>query len=337
MNYGTSANKTNLVKLGGSNLMVSPICLGTMTWGQQNTEIEGMEQLDYAIKECGINFIDTAEMYLVPTKAETQGMTDKIIGKWLKSYDRSKIILATKVAGYSDRLLYLPGRNGKGSRVSKEQILVSVEESLKRLQTDYIDLLQIHWPDRYVPLFGDDSYSYNNEREFVSFQEQLETLHDLVKCGKVRAIGVSNETPYGVMKFSELSNRLNLSKMISIQNSYSLLNRNDFERKYAQPDCPSTARLNLFPGYMARYKQSLAQEAVKEYSLLANKYSLTPSELSLAWCYSRKHVASTIIGATSMTQLKENIQAFNKKDSITTEVEDAIKIIYKRFKDPSKL
>ena len=174
------------IPLGSSDLIVSKICLGTMTWGQQNTEAEGIEQMDVAFNEYGINFMDTAEMYPVPTKPETQGKTDRIIAKWLKGRNRSKVVLASKVSGASERITWLPGRNGDGARVSKKDIIVSVDESLKRLETDYIDLVQIHWPDRYVPLFGGATYDQKLERDYYSFEEQLTALDDLIKAGKVR-------------------------------------------------------------------------------------------------------------------------------------------------------
>lgn len=280
--------------------------------------------------------------------------------------DRSKVILASKVAGNSPNLTYMPGRNGKPTQVSKDQIEVSVDESLKRLGTDYIDLLQIHWPERYVPLFGSGSYNISLEREAVSFEEQLLALEGLVKAGKVRFIGLSNETPYGIMKFKQTAKELGISaQIVSIQNSYSLIVRSDFENglsevcsprhenvgllaysplaggiltgKYARDDCPPTSRLNLFPGYMGRYKQSLAQQAVAEYCTIAEKAGLTATELALAWCYKQPLVASSIIGATSMQQLKENIGAFGNMDKITDEVVFLIEDVYKRFRDPAKV
>jgi aryl-alcohol dehydrogenase-like predicted oxidoreductase len=315
-----------------------------------------------AFKEYGINFLDSAEMYPVPTKAETTGRTDLIIGKWLKTMNRQEVILASKVAGPG--IPWLAGRDGQGSRVSASQIAVSVDESLKRLSTDYIDLLQIHWPDRYVPIFGAQGYNASLERDAISFEEQLIALDKLVKAGKVRHIGVSNESPYGVMKFSQVAKDLGLSKMVTIQNSYSLLVRNDFENslaevcsprnenigllaysplaggiltgKYAKPDCPATARLNLFEGYMARFKQSLAVSAVAEYVEIAESVGLAATELALAWCYKQPHVASTIIGATSVKQLRENIDAYGKMDMIDDVVTSRINDVYKRFKDPAK-
>lgn len=349
--------------LGSSDLNVSKICLGTMTWGEQNTEEEGIEQLNAAFHEYGINFLDTAEMYPIPTKAETQGATDRIISKWLPTMKRSDVILATKIAGPG--IKWLAGRNGENSKVSKEQVEVSIDETLKRLGTDYVDLLQIHWPDRYVPLFGAASYNMSLERDASSFEEQLLALDSLVKKGKVRNIGLSNETPYGVMKFSQVASQLGLSKMVSIQNSYSLITRADFESgltevcsprnenvglmaysplaggiltgKYARDDCPPTSRLNLFEGYMARYKQSLSVKAVAEYAEIAESIGLTPTELALVWCYKQPHVTSTIIGATSMSQLRENIKAYQKLDLLDDAVLSRINDVYKRLKDPAKI
>ncbi len=350
--------------LGRSNLKVSKVCLGTMTFGQQNSEAEACQLLDFAFNEYGINFLDTAEMYPIPTKESTQGATDRIIGKWLKSKDRSKIVLATKVCGYGgDRLMWMPGRNGKSPRVSSSEIFISVEESLKRLQTDYIDLLQIHWPDRYVPLFGAPPYDMNLEREAISFEEQLEALNELVKSGKVRYAGVSNETPYGLMRFMQLAETRGLIHMVSIQNSYSLLVRSDFESgltevcsprnehvsllafsplaggiltgKYAQATPNPSSRFNLFPGYMERYQQSLAQAAVAEYVKVAEKARMTPTELALGFCYTRPHVASTIIGATTLSQLRENLKAWEKRSGITPEILAEINAVYKRFRDPA--
>ena len=337
-----------------------------MTFGQQNTRDEAHDQLNIAFDKYGINILDTAEIYPVPTKAETQGRTDEYISSWLKNRNRNEVIIATKVAGASPNLLYLPGRDGSATRVSKSQIRLSVESSLKRLGTDYIDLIQIHWPDRYVPMFGQDGYRYELERnDEISFHEQLEAFNELIQEGKIRYLGVSNETPYGVMKFCEMSRKYNLPKIVSIQNSYSMLTRSEFESgglcevcspknenvgllpysplaggiltgKYMKSSCEGS-RLTLFEGYMARYKQSLAQDAVKLYCDIADKFNLTPTELALAWCYSRPHVASTIIGATTNKQLKENIEAYDKISKITDSVLEEIQNVYKRYRDPSKL
>lgn len=206
--------------LGSSKLSISKVTLGTMTWGQQNTESEGHAQLDMAFKEYGVNMLDTAEMYPVPTNANTQGATDRTIASWLKKcgISRDKIVIATKVAGPG--ITWLPGRDGQNSRVREKDILVSVDESLKRLGVDYIDLLQIHWPDRYVPIFGQSIYNRTLERDSTSFEEQLVALSKLIKAGKVRHVGLSNETPYGIMKFAASAEKLGLSPFISLQNSY---------------------------------------------------------------------------------------------------------------------
>lgn len=352
-------------KLGNSDLMVSKVCLGTMTFGQQNTLEEGSAQLDMAVNEYGVNFIDTAEAYSVPMRAETQGATDRIIGKWMKTQDRSKIILATKVCGYAPGIKYMPGRNGASCRLTKEQILASVDASLERLGTDYVDLLQLHWPDRYVSLFGGAAYDLKQERDYVSFEEQLRALEILIKGGKVRHIGVSNETPFGVTKFTQAAKDFGLPKIVSIQNSYSVLVRSDYEAglvevcsprhenvgllaysplcgglltgKYRDPEASKTSRLNLFDGYMERYKQSIAQEAVEKYCTAAQQHNMTPSELALGWCYNQPHVASTIIGATTLPQLKENLDAYSKRSRVAEEAVVAdIAAIYKRYRDPSR-
>ena len=348
--------------LGKSDLMVSDVCLGTMTWGKQNTLEEGVRQLEMAVDEYGINFIDTAEMYPIPTEAETQGKTDETIGAWLKKRGRrDDVVLASKICGASERITWVRG-DGRGTRVTEADIVEGVEASLKRLGTDYLDLLQIHWPDRYVPLFGSGTYDASLEREAVPFVEQLQALKKLVDQGKVRHVGVSNETPYGVSKFiHEHEKESSLPRICSIQNSYSLLVRSDFESgltetcaqtdvgllaysplaggiltgKYGGAQAPKGARLNLFPGFMDRYAQSLAKEAVAEYEKVATAYNLTPAQLALKWCYSRPHVASTLIGATSMDQLRENIDAFFL-DELPEDCLDAVADVYSRYRDPSK-
>ncbi|EIE26615.1 Aldo/keto reductase [Coccomyxa subellipsoidea C-169] len=328
-----------------------------MTWGVQNTEADAHTQLSYAINDSGVNFIDTAEIYPVPPSAETQGKTDEYISTWLKSQARDKVILATKVAGYGNKYLR---KNGEQTRITAEQVEESVEGSLRRLKTDYIDLLQIHWPDRYVPLFGAAAYDPVNEREDVPFEEQLKALEKVVKAGKVRYIGVSNETSYGVMRFVQLAEQLGLPKIVSIQNSYSLLVRSGFETDLAEVCAPTKtnvgllaysplaggslsgkyidgpaegSRFTLFPGYMERYTKSLAKQAVGEYAQVAQKHGLTPTQLALAWCKSRWNVASTIIGATSLEQLKENIGAFDI--DLSEEALKDIDRVYKQFRDPT--
>ncbi|KAK9814171.1 hypothetical protein WJX72_001597 [[Myrmecia] bisecta] len=350
------AGASHRVKLGTSDLHVSECCLGTMTWGVQNTEQEAHEQLSYAIDQ-GINFIDTAEMYPIPPSKETQGRTDRYIASWLKNQKREDLILATKVAGHGNKYL----REGKETRVTPSQIEQSVEDSLKRLGTDHIDLLQVHWPDRYVSLFGGAAYDPANERDDIPFDRQLRGMAAVVKSGKVRYIGVSNETSYGVMRWIQASEQLGRPRIVSIQNSYSLLVRVPFDTdlaetcaprqcnvgllaysplaggalsgKYMSGTAPEGARLTRFPGYMERYNKSQARTATGEYMKVAEKHGISAVELALAWCKQRWQVASTIIGATSMTQLKENIGAFDIK--LSEECLADVEEVYKRFRDPT--
>ena len=232
------------VQLGDSDLEVSSCCLGTMTWGMQNTEEEAHQQLDYSW-ERGINFLDTAEIYPVPPAKETQGLTDKYIGSWLKSRNnRDDVVLASKVSGYG-RQTYLR-KDGSLPRVNEKNVVESVDSSLQRLGVDHIDLLQVHWPDRYVPLFGAQSYDAGEEREGdIPFDEQLEALKKVIDAGKVRYIGVSNETSYGVMKFCQLAESSGLPKIHTIQNSYSLLVRGGFETDLAEVCAPRQCNVSL--------------------------------------------------------------------------------------------
>lgn len=349
------------MQLGDSDLSVSACCLGTMTWGKQNTEAEAHAQLSYAWDMYGINFMDTAEMYPIPTEATTQGLTDRYIGTWLRGRKREDVVLASKVCGYSERSGYLRNPQ-RTTRVTRDQVVESVDASLKRLQTDHMDLLQIHWPDRYVPLFGMSSYDKKFERqEDVPFDEQLRGLEEVIKAGKVRYVGVSNETSYGVSSFAHAASAAGLPKIQTIQNAYSLLVRVPFETDLAETcrrhnvsllaysplaggmlsgkynnladEQLKGARFNLFPGYMARYKQSLVQEAVGEYEKVAKAHGMTCTELALAWCKSRWFVASTIIGATTIEQLKENLAAFDKPLSDAALADVAA--LYKRYRDPT--
>lgn len=304
---------------------VSEICLGTMTFGEQNSLAEAHEQLDYAIQN-GVNFIDTAEMYPVPGKPETQGRTEEYVGKWLKNQQRDKLFIATKVAGPSRGFSWI---RGGPKALDRENIFSAIDSSLKRLQTDYVDLYQLHWPDRNVPMFGQSFFDPKLEHDTVPILEQLEVLSDLVKSGKVRHIGLSNETPWGICKFLQLSEKHGLPRIISTQNAFNPINR-VFEYglseichrenmgllaysplgfgmltgKYGNGE---TGRLTLFPQFGQRYHKQNVAEAVSNYCDLAKKLGISPAELSLAFVRSRQFVASTIIGATSMTQLKENI------------------------------
>jgi aryl-alcohol dehydrogenase-like predicted oxidoreductase len=315
-------------KLGNTELEVSLICLGTMTYGEQNNEKEAHEQLDYSLSK-GINFIDTAEMYAIPPREETQGTTEQIIGNWLsKRKDREKIIIATKVAGPG--MEYLRG----GSSLSKKHILQAADDSLKRLQTDYIDLYQVHWPERKTNFFGRLGYEYSNEMG-VSIEETLDAMSMLVKSGKVKYIGISNETPWGTNKYLQLTKDAGYEKIISIQNPYSLLNRiyevglaeisqhenigllaysplgfGQLTGKYINKTEENT-RLGLYGDWFTRYSNENCINAVKEYSKIANKYNISLTHLALAFVNTRPFVASNIIGATTMKQLKENIESID--------------------------
>ncbi|EOY06055.1 NAD(P)-linked oxidoreductase superfamily protein isoform 1 [Theobroma cacao] len=352
-------------KLGDSDLQISEITLGTMTFGEQNTEKEAHEMLSYAF-ENGINALDTAETYPIPMRKETNGRTDLYIASWLKSQPRDKVILATKVSGYSERSTYLRD-NAKVLRVDAANIRESVEKSLKRLNTDYIDLLQIHWPDRYVPLFGEYFYNYSKWRPSIPFVEQLEAFQELIDEGKVRYIGVSNETAYGVMEFVHAAKVEGLPKIVSIQNSYSLLVRRfevdlievchpnncnigllsysplgggTLSGKYLDinSEAAKKGRLNLFPGYMERYNKSISKEATIQYIETAKKHGLTPVQLALGFVRDRPFMTSSIIGATSVDQLKEDIDAFlTTERPLLPEVMEDIEAVFKRYKDPAIL
>lgn len=314
----------NITTLNGQ--PVSKICLGTMTWGEQNTEAEAHAQIDYAL-EHGINFMDTAEMYPVPPKAETQGRTEAYIGTWFaKTGNREKWILATKAAGGSRAMDYLRG----GPRLNRAHIIEAVEDSLKRLQTDYIDLYQMHWPDRNVNMFGQLNYVHQ-EADETPVEETLRALEELVTSGKVRSVGVSNETPWGIMQYLRHAEREGLPKIVTTQNAYNLLNR-VFEinlaevahredvallaysplamglltGKYRNGARPEKSRLTIFERFV-RYGSKEAIAATEAYCALAEARGLTPTQLALAFVNSRPFVLSNIIGATTLEQLAENI------------------------------
>ncbi|MEO8137822.1 MAG: aldo/keto reductase [Betaproteobacteria bacterium] len=332
-------------KLGRTELNVSRICLGTMTWGQQNTEAEAHAQLDYATAN-GVNFIDAAEMYPVPTRADTQGRTEQYIGTWLKRQARDKIVLATKVAGPARQVTWI--RNGP--QLSGSQIEAAIDTSLARLQTDYVDLYQIHWPERYTPLFGEWQFDPEKDRpEATSIREQLEAFGRIVKAGKVRYIGLSNETPYGVMQFVRVADELGLPRAASIQNAYSLVNR-AFEQaltevvhheqvpllaysplafgqltgKHRNGFAPNS-RLALFDGktFGTRYRRPALAAAMQPYFDLAGRIGMSPATLALAWVNSRWFVGANIIGATTLEQLTENIAsaAVTLPQEAVTEIE----------------
>ncbi len=315
--------------LPNTDIKVSKICLGTMTYGQQNTEAEAHEQLDYAIDQ-GINFLDTAEMYSIPGRKETQGSTERYIGSWLKDQKREDLVVATKITGPMPYFNYIRDNLG----FSREVIHSALEQSLKRLQTDYVDLYQLHWPERNVNFFGQRNYTHKeNEPWTDNFREVIETLDGLVKEGKIRHYGVSNETSWGVMRQLEESRNTGLTRCKTIQNPYSLLNRT-FEinlaevslrenvgllaysplafgvlsGKYLGGKLPEKSRIKLFPNY-SRYSNPQALALTEKYKEMADRHGMSLTHLSLAFVNQRPFVTSNIIGATTMEQLKENISS----------------------------
>ena len=323
--------------LGNSTLKVSDICLGTMTWGEQNTEAEGHAQIEWALSH-GINFIDTAEMYPVPPNQKTQGSTEKIVGSWLgkNKAKRAGIVLASKIAGPGRRDWIRNGEN----RVTKKTIPWALEDSLKRLQTDYIDLYQIHWPERYVPAFGAWQYDPSKEREETPILEQVEAMAAAIKAGKIRAYGLSNETAWGIAEFARVAKENNLPPPASVQNGYSLVNRMfDGDPAEASRRCnvpllaysplamgllteklggklyaatwPAEARLMRFKEFGERYKRPRVLEAADAYRKLAGKHGLPLAGIALAFAKNRFFTASTIIGATSIAQLEELSRFFD--------------------------
>ena len=318
-------------ELGRTGTKVSAICLGTMTWGTQNTEAEGHEQLDYAV-EHGVNFLDTAEMYPVPPTADTYGRTEEIIGTWMKARkNRESLVIATKVAGPGERLSYM--RGGK-TRLDRPNIEAALEASLRRLQTDHVDLLQLHWPERRTNFFGRLGFSETTEAEdAVPIEETLAALDAVVRSGKVRYVGLSNETAWGVMRFLDLAAAGQGPRVVSVQNPYSFLNRS-FEvglaevairedcgllpyaplgagtltGKYLDGRTPAGARLTLYPTNR-RYQGPRAEAAIAAYVRLAGESGLDPAQMALAYVMSRRFVTATIIGATQMDQLQTNSAA----------------------------
>mgnify|MGYP001394184210 CR=1 FL=1 len=340
-------------KLGNTNLNVSLICLGTMTWGTQNSEKDAFEQMDYSIDQ-GINFFDTAELYSVPPTKDSYGKTETMIGNWFeKRKNRDKIILASKIAG--------PGldwiRGGKNS-FSEKKIEEAIDNSLKRLKTDYIDLYQLHWPERSTNCFGRREYKVDkNEGEWNDFENVLQSLEKFIKNGKIRYIGVSNETPYGLSKYLEISKNKNLPRMMSVQNPYNLVNRTyeigmseislrekcgllvyyplaagALSGKYRNGKMPKNSRLALFKGW-ERHLNPLALKAYDEYFKLAKENNLTMVQLAQSFVNSRPFVTSNIIGATTMEQLKENIDSINIE--LSDEIIEKINQIHNNNPNPS--
>lgn len=343
-------------QLGHSDLQVSEICLGTMTFGEQNTQAEGFEQLDYAVAQ-GINFIDTAELYAIPPKADTYGATEVVIGNWLKQRgQRDDLILASKIAGPGPD--WIPHIRGGHSRFDAANIDKALNDSLSRLQTDYLDLYQLHWPERQTNYFGKLGFTEPaNEAAMTPVAETLQALKTHIDAGKIRYIGLSNETPWGIMQFISVAKMLDLPVIVSVQNPYSLINRSyevgcaeiSFREqvsllsysplgfgvlsgKYLNNAAPATARLNLWPHY-ARYSNEQAVKATQAYVDLAREYSLDPSQMALAYVNSRPFNASTIIGATSMTQLQTNIAS--SELTLSDDILQRIEAIHQQQPNPA--
>ena len=340
-------------KLGTTDLNVSLICLGTMTWGTQNSEKDAFEQMDYSVSK-GINFFDTAELYSVPPTAESYGKTETMIGNWFeKRKNREKIILASKIAG--PRCDWI--RNGKNC-YNEKNLGEAIDGSLKRLKTNYIDLYQLHWPERSTNCFGVREFNINEEeKEWNSFETILQALDKYIKSGKIRHIGISNETPYGLSKYLELSNSKNLPRVMSVQNPYSLVNRTyevgmseisirekcgllvyyplaagALSGKYREGQMPKNSRMALFKGW-ERMINPLAMKAYDEYYKLAKDSNLTMVQLAQSFVNSRPFVTSNIIGATTMEQLKENIDAIDIE--LSDEIMNKINLIHNNNPNPS--
>ena len=339
--------------LPGTDMNVSKVCLGTMTWGQQNSQAEAHEQLDYAIAQ-GINFIDTAEMYPVPPNAETQGRTEKHLGTWLKRQKRDRLYIATKIAG--------PGRRDwiRGGRtdLTRDVIAEAVGTSLGRLQTDYIDLYQIHWPQRNVPNFGATEFDPSKERSGPPILEQVEGMAAMIKAGKIRHYGLSNESAWGVCQFREAARKLGVPGPVTLQNSYSLVSRNAdndlaetlfreqmsllaysplaagiLSGKYLGGAKPAGARFTLFDSLGIRFRKPMVGEAVEAYATLAKRRGITLVQLALGYVASRWFVGASIIGATSMAQLKEDIAA--AQGTLDSETLAEIQKIQTRYPNPA--
>jgi aryl-alcohol dehydrogenase-like predicted oxidoreductase len=337
--------------LGRTGLKVSAIGLGTMTWGEQNSEAQAHEQLDYALAQ-GVNFIDTAEMYPVPPRAETQGRTEAYIGSWLrKRNNRAQVVLATKITGPGD-FPYLRG----GARLDRKSVLAACETSLARLQTDYVDLYQIHWPERNTNYFGKLNYTPRDDSRATPIEETLGALAELVRQGKARQVGISNETPWGAAEYLRLHREQDLPRIVSIQNPYNLLNRSfeiglaEFAHreqvgllaysplafgvlsgKYLGGARPAAARLTLFSRFQ-RYTGAQAEAATRDYVALARKHGLDPAQMALAFINSRPFVASTLVGATTLEQLRSNIASVAL--TLSKEVTDGIEAIHRQFPNP---
>lgn len=335
-----------------TNIKVSKLCLGTMTWGNQNTQAEGFEQMDYALDQ-GINFFDTAELYPVPAQKETYAETERIIGNWFeKTGNRDKVVLASKIAGPGDYTAHI-----RTNGFSPDALKDAVNQSLKRLKTDYIDLYQLHWPERSTNTFGVRDYKHKEEQWQDNFNEILHALDDIIKSGKVRHIGISNEKAWGTMRYLEESKNDNLPRMITIQNAYSLLNRvfegdmaeiaireqigllayspmafGVLSGKYIKGTAADNARLKLFPRF-SRYSNAQCTEATKRYLAIAEKNKMSLAQMSLAFVTQQPFLTSNIIGATSLEQLKENIDSIDI--TLNQDILGAIEKVHQEIPNPT--
>ena len=346
-----------LKPLANTGILVPEICLGTMTFGEQNTQAEAFQQLEYALDQ-GLFFWDTAEMYPVPPKPETQGATETILGNWIAERgNRDQLFIASKIAGPSQGGSHI--RDGQ-TRFTASEISLAIDGSLKRLQSDYIDLYQLHWPQRPTNFFGKLGYGNTeaqNEQEVTALEETLSALSDEIKKGRIRYIGLSNETPWGTLKFLHLAEKLGLEKFVSVQNPYNLLNRTyeigmseiaHYENvgllaysplafgyltgKFRNGARPENARVTLFSRF-SRYSNPESEWATEQYAQLAERHGLTLTQLSLAFIKQQFFVTSTIIGATNLDQLKENIQAF--EIDLSAEVLQGIEDIHRQQPNPA--
>lgn len=341
-------------EIGPHKTKVSKICLGTMTWGQQNTEQQAHDQLEFAF-ERGVNFIDTAEMYPIPPKEKTYSLTERFIGNWKKlQQKREQIFLASKVVGPMPNATYI--RNGQ-TRLDKKNIIQALEDSLRRLKTDYLDLYQLHWPDRRTNFFGHMGYRHDKDAPMTHPEETLEVLAEIYESGKVRSFGLSNETPWGAMEFLKLSEQKNYPRMITIQNPYSLLNRTYevglseigirenlqllaysplgfgvLTGKYLDNNHPEGARLSIFKGY-TRYNNVNAELATEKYVELAKQHGLDPAQMALQFVTTRDFTGATIIGATDLEQLETNINSIDV--NLTEEVLNGIEAIHAQYPNPA--
>ena len=339
-------------KLGNTDIDVSVICLGTMTFGEQNSQNEGFEQMDYALDQ-GVNFWDTAEIYSIPPREETFGKTEEIIGNWFKkNKKREKVILASKVCGPMREYV-----RGGGNQFGKRNITKALEGSLKRLNTDCIDLYQLHWPERNTNFFGKLGYEHKDNDEWTKFEDILGNLEKFIEQGKIRYVGLSNETPWGLSKFLEISKNKNLPRMLTVQNPYNLLNRTYevglaeisireqsgllaysplacgyLSGKYRNNQLPKGSRIQLHKDFWTRYNKPNAEKAIEAYYEIAKKYKLDLAQMSLKFLEIQPFVTSVIIGATTMEQLKTDIESVNI--NLTEEIINEINNVQKIYPNP---